>query len=87
MDDNLPSAEDQQTADELMAELFRENDRLRRQLADACQERDMYKKMYNGEVARNAILITKEDMANSIPARPFIGKLIKELEQRGPESH
>ena len=43
--------------------MFRENERLRRQLADAYHERDQFKKLYLGEAAQNDPKLTAEDIA------------------------
>jgi len=69
------------TPDQLLAEMFRENERLRRQVEDARHERDQYKKLYLEELARHAQELTPEDIANAVPARPLIEAAIKRLEQ------
>ncbi|MBP3957758.1 hypothetical protein J8F10_21105 [Gemmata sp. G18] len=70
------------TPDQLLAELLRENERLRRQLDDAHAERDQFKTLYLGELARNATPLTAEDLASATPARPFIEQLVRRLEKR-----
>jgi hypothetical protein len=77
---NFPADKPPKTLDQLLAEMFVENERLRRQLSDAHRERDEYKNLYLGELARTADQLTAEDIANSVPARPFMEKLIRELE-------
>ena len=69
------------TPDQVMAELLRENERLRRQVEDARHERDQFKKLYLGELARHAIEPTPEEIANAVPARPIIEQLMRRLEQ------
>jgi len=69
------------TPDQLLAEMFRENERLRRQLADAYHERDQFKKLYLGEAAQNDPKLTAEDIANAVPARPIIEEVIRRLEK------
>lgn len=69
------------TPDQLLAEALRENERLRRQLADAYHERDEFKQLYLGEAARNDPKLTAEDIASAVPARPVIEQLIRRLEQ------
>lgn len=80
--ENIPFPEPKpMTPDQLLAEMFRENERLRRQVEDAQRERDQYKKLYLGELARNAEELTPEDIANAVPARPLFEQAIKRLEQ------
>ena len=83
MPDNLQLPPDRppMTVDQVLAELLRENERLRRQLADMQHERDQYKQFYLDELARNAVELTPEDIANSVPARPLIEAALKRLEQ------
>ena len=68
------------TLDQLLVESLREIERLRRQVADAYHERDMFKQYYLEELARNAPELTAEDIANAVPARPVIEQLIRRLE-------
>jgi hypothetical protein len=77
---NFPADKPPKTLDQLLAETYLENERLRRQLSDAYHERDEFKKMYLEELARNAPELTEEDIKNAIPARPFIEQLIQRLE-------
>ena len=70
------------TPDQLLAEMFRENERLRRQVEDARHERDQFKKLLLGELARNATELTEEDIASAVPAGPFFDQLIRRLEKR-----
>ena len=69
------------TPDQVMAELLRENESLRRQLADMQRERDQFKQYYLWEMARNAPELTAEDLANAVPAIPLIDEAIRRLEQ------
>lgn len=69
------------TSEQVMAELLRENERLRRQVADAQAERDQYKQFYLWELAEHAEEITPEDIANAVPAIPLLEAAIKRLEQ------
>jgi hypothetical protein len=69
------------TADHVMAELLRENEKLRRQLADMQEERDRFKQYYLWEMARNAVEPTPEELANAVPAIPLIEAAIKRLER------
>jgi hypothetical protein len=66
--------------DQLLADMLRENERLRRQVEDARQERDEYKRLYLWEMARNAEKLTPEDLTSGVPARPLIEEAIKRLE-------
>jgi hypothetical protein len=79
-DPNSPLNPTPKTLDQLLAESLRENERLRRQVEDAHHERDMFKKYYLDELARNAPELTPEIIANAIPARPMIEQLIRRLE-------
>jgi hypothetical protein len=69
------------THEQLIAELVRENERLRRQVADAQRERDQYKEFYLGELARHAEDLTPEELENAAPAIPLLDAAIKRLEQ------
>jgi predicted Zn-dependent peptidase len=69
------------TLDQLLAEMLRENERLRRQVEDARHERDEYKRLYLGELATHAEELTPDDVARAVPARPLIEQAIKRLEQ------
>lgn len=79
-DKPLPLDKPPMTHEQLIAELVRENERLRRQVADAQRERDQYKEFYLAELAVNDEEPTPEEIANAVPARPFIEQLIKRLE-------
>ena len=79
-DKPLPLDKPPMTHEQLIAELVRENERLRRQVADAQRERDQYKEFYLAELALNTVEPTPEEIANAVPARPFIEQLIKRLE-------
>ena len=81
-DPNIPPSPVPMTPDRLLAELQRENERLRRQLGDALHERDQFKALYLEELARNAPQLTAEDLAGAVPARSFIEQLIRRLEKR-----
>ncbi len=70
------------TPGQLIAELVREVERLSRQVEDARHERDQYKKLYLGEVARNAVEPTPEEIAAAVPARPVFEALIRRLEKK-----
>ncbi len=78
-ENNFPFEQPPKTLDQMLAEMFRENERLRRQLQDAYHERDEIKKLYLEELARNAPEITEEDLKNAVPGRPFIEQLIQRL--------
>jgi hypothetical protein len=65
-----------------LAELLRENERLRQQLDSTQHERDAFKALYLGELAKIPPELTPEDLANAVPARPFIEQLIQRLEKR-----
>lgn len=67
---------------QLVAELFRENERLSRQVDDARHERDQYKKLYLQEAARHAVEPTPEEIAAAVPARPIIEAHIRRLEKK-----
>jgi hypothetical protein len=69
------------TPDQLLAAMLRENERLRRQLADAQHERDEYKQLYLSELALHDEELTPEDIAHTVPALPLIEEAIKRLEQ------
>jgi hypothetical protein len=68
--------------DQLLAEMLRENERLRRQVADANHDRDTFKRLFYLEAAKNDPEFTAEDIAEAVPARPFIDQLISRLEKR-----
>lgn len=68
--------------DEVMADMMRENERLRRQVEDARHERDEFKKLYLWEMSRNAEEFTEEDIANAVPAMPILEAAMKRLEKR-----
>jgi hypothetical protein len=68
----IPFEQPPKSLDQLLAQMYRENERLRRQLGDAYHERNEHKKMYLIELARTAVPLTAEDIANSIPARPLL---------------
>ena len=80
VDPRLPLDPTPRTTEQFLADLLRENERLRRQLADARDERDQFKKLYLDEAAQNDPELTEEEIANSVPARPIIDELIRELE-------
>ncbi len=80
VDPKLPLDPTPRTAEQFLADLLRENERLRRQLADARDERDQFKKLYLDEAAQNDPELTEEEIANSVLARPIIDELIRELE-------
>lgn len=81
-DPNAPLNPTPMTTDQFLAELLRENERLRRQVEDARHERDQFKKFLLAELGRHAEPLTPEDIAAAVPARPFIDQLIKRLEKR-----
>lgn len=70
------------TLDQLLAELFRENARLERQVEDARHERDQFKMLYLHEIARHAVEPTPEEIAAAVPAEPFFEDLIRRLEKK-----
>lgn len=78
---NSPLDPKPMSPDQFLAEMLRENERLRRQLADAQVERDQFKKLYICEAARNDPELTADDIATAIPARPVIDEIIRRLEQ------
>lgn len=78
---NPPPNPTPMTPDKLLAEMLRENERLRRQVADAQHERDEYKQLYLGELALHDEELTPEDIAHAVPAMPLIEQAIKRLEQ------
>jgi hypothetical protein len=71
----------QKTPDQFPAELFLENERLRRQLDDAYHERDEFKKLYLEELARNVPQLTEDELAHAVAARPVIEILIQRLKK------
>ena len=81
-DPNAPRNPTPMTTDQFLAELLRENERLRRQVEDAQHERDQFKSLLLSELSRNATELTEEDVAGALPARPFIEQLIQRLEKR-----
>jgi hypothetical protein len=81
VDPKFPFDPTPKTTEQLLAELLRENERLRRQVADAREERDQFKQFYLEELARNAPEFTAEDVANAVPAIPLIEAAIKRLER------
>lgn len=68
-------------SDEVMGDLLRENERLRRQVSETARERDEFKSLYMWELARNADELTAEDLATAVPAMPMLEAAIKRLEQ------
>ncbi len=82
---NFPLDQTPKTLDQLLAEMLRENERLRRQVADAQHERDVFKQYYLQELARNAPELTAEDIASAVPARPLIERAIQRLKGDDPE--
>ncbi len=81
-DPNAPINPTPMTTDQLLAELLRENERLRRQVEDARHERDQFKKFLLAELGRHAEPLTPEDIAGAVPARPVFDRLISRLEKR-----
>lgn len=77
-----PNAPPPPTPPNPLAELVRENERLRRQLDAAQHERDAFKALYLGELAMNPPELTPEELATAVPARPFIEQLIRRLKKR-----
>jgi hypothetical protein len=69
-----------ETRDRVLAELYRENVRLRRKLADLQSERDWYRRLYNLEAAKNDPELAAEDIANAVPAIPLLNAMTKRLE-------
>ena len=82
VDPKFPLDPSPRSSEQIMAELLRETERLRRQVTDAQEERDQFKQFYLEELARNAEDLTPQDIANAVPARPLIDAAIKRLEQR-----
>lgn len=78
---NSPLDPKPMTLDQLLAEMLRENERLRRQVTDTQVERDQFKKLYLCEAARNDPELTANDIATAVPARPVIDEIIRRLEQ------
>jgi predicted Zn-dependent peptidase len=76
----FPYEQPPKTLDQMLADMLVENERLHRQLQDAYHERDQYKMLYLDEFARTADQLTPQDIANSVPARPLIEQIIRELE-------
>lgn len=77
----LPHEIPPMTPDQVMVELLRENEKLRRQLQDMQEERDQYKQWYLWEMAEHAVEPTAEELANAVPAIPLIEAAIKRLER------
>lgn len=71
------------TLEQLLAEMLRENERLRRQIEDTQRERDQYKGLFLSQLARTVETdLTAEDIANAVPAEPFLEDLIRRLEKK-----
>jgi hypothetical protein len=82
VDDNFPFDPTPKTSDQVLADLLRETERLRREVADLRTERDQYRRLYLEEAAENDPELTAEDIANSVSARPVIDAMIEELARR-----
>ena len=81
-DPNAPINPTPMTTDQFLAELLRENERLRRPVEDARHERDPFKSLLMSQLSRNATELTEEDIAGAVPAGPFFDRLIQRLEKR-----
>ena len=81
-DPNAPLNPTPMTTDQFLAELFRENERLRRPVEDARHERNQFKSLLMSELSRNATELTAADIAGAAPAGPFFDRLIQRLEKR-----
>ena len=67
------------TQDQILEEVLRENERLRRQLADSNRERDRFEQLYLDEASVNDPKLTAEDFANAVPAGPIIASILQRL--------
>jgi hypothetical protein len=81
-DPNAPQNPTPMTTDQFLAEMMRENERLRRQLEDARHEREQIEKVYLEVLSLHAAPLTPEVLAGAVPARPVIEQLIQRLEKR-----
>ena len=81
-DPNAPLNPTPMTTDQLLAELFRENERLRRQVEDARHERDQFKKLLLSELSRNATELTEEDITGALPGSSLFQPLNESVEER-----
>jgi hypothetical protein len=81
VDPKFPLDPPPMTADQVMAQLLRENEKLRRQLDDMQEERDRYKQYYLWEMARNDVAPTAEELENAVPALPLFEAAIERLER------
>jgi phage shock protein A len=57
-----------------------ELERLRQQVAAVSAERDQFKQLYLGEIARNAPEVTQDDLDKAIPGGPWFEEFLKRLE-------
>ena len=81
-EDTAPLNPAPKTPGQLLAEMFRENERLQRQVEDARHERDQYKKLYLSALSHGVTELTPEDLATAVPARPIIEAHIRRLEKK-----
>ena len=77
----MPAEPTPRTHDQILAELYRDNERLRRQVTDAQFERDRFKRLYLDEAAQNDPKLTADDIAGAVPAGPIIEELLRRLER------
>ena len=82
IDSKFPLDPTPRSADQVIAELLRETEKLRRQVADAQGERDQFKTLYLAEAAGNDPKLMAEDIATAVPARPVFEELMRRLERR-----
>ena len=82
IDSKFPLDPTPRSADQVIAELLRETEKLRRQVADAQGERDQFKTLYLAEAVGNDPKLTAEDIATAVPARPVFEELMRRLERR-----
>ena len=81
-DPKLPPDTTPRTHDQIIAELLRENERLRRQVTDVQIQRDQYKEFYLGELAEHDVELTPQDIVNAVPALPLLDRAIERLERK-----
>jgi hypothetical protein len=65
---------------EKLAAAEEELERLRQQVVAVSAERDQFKQLYLGEIARNAPEVTQADLNNAVPVGPWFEEFLQRLE-------
>jgi hypothetical protein len=67
-------------------DLTAENARLRQQLAEVTEERDILHRAVLKQLARNVPPLTEEDMASAIPSGPWLEEFVKRIQAGDPNA-